>query len=152
MDEHEAAQPDSMAPIEHEITVAVSRERAWDAYVHGLGEWWHRSWTRSGAALEHIEVEPHAGGRIIEHTRDGEAHVWGEVTDAVAGERFEHTLGAFHEGDPSVVTVAFEELPHGGTRVRCSHGGWNESNRQARATYVDWPLQLDRYRAHAQHV
>lgn len=161
MDEHDSAQPvpsgaDPTGPIELELEleldVAVSRERAWDAYVHGMTEWWHPGWTRSGTGLDRIDVEPHPGGRVIEHTRDGVEHVWGAVTDAVPGERFGHTFHLSHEGEPSRVTVTFEDLPHGGTRVRFAHSGWNASDEGARVKRTDWPLLLERYRAYAQHV
>lgn len=155
MDEHETAQPQteqSTAPIEHELDIAVSRTRAWDAYVHGLEEWWHTSWTSFGAGLDRIEVEPHAGGRIVEHSRNGEERTWGEVLEAEPGERFVHTFHLRNDGDPTVVTVEFGDLPHGGTHVRFSHGGWNETNRDARGKHADWPMLLERYRTYAQHI
>ncbi|WP_146792811.1 SRPBCC domain-containing protein [Agrococcus baldri] len=155
MDEHETAQPGaehSTAPIEHELEVAVSRTRAWDAYVHGLEEWWHPGWTAFGSGIDRIEVEPHPGARIVEHGRDGSDREWGEVLDAVPGHRFSHTFHLTHDGDPTIVTVEFDDLPQGGTRVRFSHGGWNETNQDARGTHADWPTLLERYRAHAQHV
>ena len=52
MDEHDAAAAAAnggTSPIEHELEVSVSRTRAWDAYVHGLGEWWLPGWTASGS-------------------------------------------------------------------------------------------------------
>lgn len=160
MNEHDTAQANAAhddadaatAPIEHEIDVAVSRNRAWDAYVHGLEEWWHRSWTSFGTGLERIDVEPHEGGHIVEHSRDGSEREWGEVLEAEPGERFVHTFHLSHGGDDTVVAVEFEDLPHGGTRVRFSHSGWNDSNKQDRAKHADWPMMLERYRAHAQHI
>ncbi|MCR8670391.1 SRPBCC domain-containing protein [Agrococcus sp. HG114] len=143
---------DDLAPIELEVQVAVSCARAWDAWVHGLTEWWHPAWTASGASLARIEVEPHPGGRIVEHRHDGRRHEWGEVTDAVPGSRFAHTFRLADEGDASTVAVDFAELPGGGTRVRLTHGGWNASNADARALHDDWPVLLERYRAHAQHI
>ena len=151
----DAAQPgaaDPHAPIEHELDVAVSRTRAWDAYVHGLEEWWHPSWTRFGTGIDRIEVDPHAGGRIVEHSRDGDEREWGEVLDAEPGERFSHTFRVTDGGDATVVTLEFEDLPHGGTRVRFAHGGWNDSNEHERAKHDDWPMLLERYRAYAQHI
>lgn len=152
MDDHDTAEHDPAAPIEHELDVAVSRERAWDAYVHGMTDWWPVGWTRFGTGVDRIDVEPHPGGRIVEHSRTGEEHVWGEVTEADPGERFAHTFRLSHEGDPSTVVVAFTELPHGGTRVHFTHGGWNDSNREARVKHADWPKLLERYRTHAQHI
>lgn len=155
MDEHDDAPSDpadSTSPIELELELSVSRARAWDAYVHGLGEWWLPGSTSSGSGLDRIAVDPHQGGRIVEHSRDGREVDWGEVTDAVPGERFSHTFRLSHEGDASVVEVTFVDLPQGGTRVRLTHAGWNESNRGARAKHLDWPVLLERYRAFAQHV
>ncbi|WP_306231561.1 SRPBCC domain-containing protein [Agrococcus beijingensis] len=142
----------STAPIEIELEVAVSRARAWDAYVHGLSEWWHPGYTATGAGLDRIEVDPHVGARIVEVGRDGREVVWGEVTDAVPGERFAHTFRLSHEGDASQVTLTFDDLPHGGTRVRFTHSGWNDSNAAGRLKHSDWPLLLERYKAYAQHI
>ncbi len=149
MDEHDA---DDASPIEHELEVAVSRARAWDAYVHGLTEWWHPGWTATGSGLERIEVEQRDEPRIVEHGRDGREIVWGEVTETVPGERFSHTFRLTHEGDATTVLVTFADLPQGGTRVHLTHAGWNASNQRGRAQYADWPRLLERYRAYAQHV
>jgi hypothetical protein len=154
MDEHDE-QPhahDGASPIEHELEVAVSRARAWDAYVHGLGEWWHPGWTATGSGLDRIDVEPRDGSRIVEHGRDGREVVWGEVTASVPGERFSHTFRLDDDGDATTVVVTFADLPQGGTRVRVTHSGWNASNQWAKARHADWPKQLERYRAYAQHV
>jgi len=155
MDDQDVAQldaSDERSPIEHVLEVAVSRARAWEAYVHGLGEWWHPGWTATGSGLDRIEVDPHEGGRIVEHGRDGRAVEWGEVTDVVAGVCFTHTFRLTHDGDASTVSVTFVDLPRGGTRVRLTHSGWNDSNRQGRGRRTDWPMLLERYRAYAQHV
>ena len=59
MDEHDTAPHDPSAgtsPIELVLEVSVSRARAWDAYVHGLSEWWLPGWTASGSGLELIEL------------------------------------------------------------------------------------------------
>jgi Activator of Hsp90 ATPase homolog 1-like protein len=143
---------DGTSPIEHELEVAVSRARAWDAYVHGLAEWWLPSWTATGSGIDRIEVDTHEGGRIVEHGRDGRSIEWGEVTDSVPGECFTHTFRATHVGDASTVSVTFIDLPQGGTRVRLTHSGWNDSNRQGRGRHSDWSVLLERYRAYAQHV
>lgn len=151
MDEHDRA-ADGPSPIEHELEVAVSRTRAWDAYVHGLGEWWHPAWSATGSGLDRVTVDPHAGGRIVEHGRDGREVEWGEVTDAVPGERFAHTFRSRHDGVASTVTVTFVDRPQGGTRVRLVHSGWDDSDREARDAHADWAMLLERYRAYAQHV
>jgi|GEM_PF-889108 len=149
MDQHE---PDDTSPIEHELEVAVSRTRAWDAYVHGLSEWWHPGWTATGSGLDRIEVEQRDGLRIVEHGRDGREVVWGEVIETIPGERFGHTFRLTHEGDATTVLVTFADLPHGGTRVHLTHSGWNDSNQRGRELHAGWPKLLERYRAYAQHV
>ena len=106
MDQHE---PDDTSPIEHELEVAVSRTRAWDAYVHGLSEWWHPGWTATGSGLDRIEVEQRDGLRIVEHGRDGREVVWGEVIETIPGERFGHTFRLTHEGDATTVLAGLSE-------------------------------------------
>ncbi|WP_347755989.1 SRPBCC domain-containing protein [Agrococcus sp. ProA11] len=155
MDQHEVDQPegdDLTSPIESSIVVAVSSDRAWDAYVHGMTEWWRPGLTGYSARLEHIEVEPHEGGRIVEHARDGRERVWGEVLEATPGERFAHTFQLTEHGDPTTIAIELEDLPHGGTEVRLSHSGWNDSNREARGKHADWPMLLARFKAYAQHI
>lgn len=149
MDEHDA---DDASPIEHQLEVAVSRTRAWDAYVHGLDEWWHPGWTVTGSGLDRVVVEQRDGLRIVEHARDGREIVWGEVTEAVTGERFAHTFRPTPEGDATMVLVTFVDLPQGGTRVHLTHSGWNATNQRGRAQHADWPRALERYRAYVQHV
>ncbi|GAA3606186.1 hypothetical protein GCM10022266_19380 [Agrococcus terreus] len=143
---------DPRAPIEHVVDVPVSRARAYDAYVLGLGEWWPQGSTASGTGLDRIDLEPHVGGRIVEHARDGREIVWGEVLEAEAGSRFSHTLSRSHDGSPSRVTLTFADLPHGGTRVLLQHGGWDDSNEHGRGAHADWPMLLERYRSYATHV
>ena len=140
------------APIVHELDVHVSRARAFDAFVHGLGEWWHPGRTVSGTGLDRIDVQAHPGGRIVERARDGAEHEWGEVLLVEQGERFAHTLRLGHDGDPTEVVVSFSDLAQGGTRVRLEHGGWNASNAHARAVHGDWTRLLERYVAHATHA
>ncbi len=155
MEQHEVDQPedrDLTSPIESSIVVAVSSDRAWDAYVHGMTEWWRPGLTGYSAGLEHIEVEPHEGGRIVEHARDGRERVWGEVQEAVPGSHFAHTLRLTEHGDVTTIAVEFEDLPHGGTEVRLVHSGWNDSNSEARGKHADWPMLLERFKAYAQHI
>lgn len=154
MDEQDEALrvADGASPIEHELVVAVSRTRAWDAYVHGLGEWWHPGWTATGSGLDRIDVDPRQGSSIVEHGRDGRRVVWGQVTESVPGESFAHTFRLPLDGDETVVSVTFVDLPRGGTRVRITHSGWSASNEQTRRQDANWPLLLERYKAYAQHV
>lgn len=147
----EAGAADPHAPIVHELDVHVSRARAFDAYVHGLGEWWHPGHTASGTGLDRIHVDAHEGGRIVEHARDGAEHVWGEILELVPGERFAHTFGLSHDDGPTEVVVTFAELEHGGTRVRLEHGGWGAADADARGR-TDWTTLLERYVAYASHV
>lgn len=150
---HDAQEPgeqgDPRGPAEHVLDVPVSRTRAYDAYVLGLPEWWHPGWTASGTGLDRIEVEPHEGGRIVEHARDGSESEWGAVTEAEPGARFGHTI-SLRQGDaPSTVMVTFADLPHGGTRVLLQH---SPAEGGGAARLPDWPLLLERYRGYATHV
>lgn len=76
MNEHPQIKP---APIVKRFTVKAGRERAFDVFSAGMGDWWLKthSLTKSGAKT--VVIEPFAGGRWYEIGNGGEECDWGRV-------------------------------------------------------------------------
>lgn len=70
---------DDFEPLVHSLELPISHARAFDAYAHGMREWWPRSLAHVGAALADIHVDAAVGGHIIERDERGEEHSVGEV-------------------------------------------------------------------------
>lgn len=143
---------DRFAPIRHHLELPVSHARAFDSYVHGIGEWWHPRWTANGNNFDTVTIDAQPGGSIVECARDGNTITWGEVTELEPGRLIVHSYWLAHEGDPSIVRVSFTNGEHGGTAVDFEHAGWNESNASAREQFTHWPVLLRRFAEHANHV
>ena len=139
----------TVPPIRREILVDADPATAFEVFTDGLGQWWpleEFSVHGKGATVAFDE------GRLIEHSADGEAAVWGTVTRWEPPEAVAFT---WHPGRPaeraSHVTVTFAAAG-GQTLVRLEHAGWEAfaDPAAARAEYEHgWPLVLDRYREHA---
>lgn len=69
----------SLDPIRHSIVVPASRERAFHAFTHRVGDWWPATNSIGGAPQADVTIEPRAGGRWFEETADGQQCTWGEV-------------------------------------------------------------------------
>jgi uncharacterized protein YndB with AHSA1/START domain/uncharacterized protein YciI len=138
----------SVPPIRREILVDADPAVAFDVFTGAIGQWWpldEKSVHGKGATVAFDE------GRLIEHSADGEAAVWGTVTRWEPPEAVAFT---WHPGRSaeraSHVTVTFAAAG-GQTLVRLEHAGWEAFADQAaaRAEYDQgWPLVLDCYREH----
>jgi uncharacterized protein YndB with AHSA1/START domain len=110
--------------IRKSITVRVLPERAFEVFTE-LGSWWPlASKSVSQDDAETVVVEPRVGGRVIEKTRGGEEHVWGEVLVWEPPARFAFS---WHPGRPAEtaqeVDVRFAAAGET-TRVDLEHRGW----------------------------
>ena len=70
----------ALDPIVRSIEVAVTPERAFDAFTAQMTAWWPLS-THSvfGEDAESVHLMPGVGGEIVERSRGGETRVWGTV-------------------------------------------------------------------------
>ena len=112
------------APIEQSVHVDCSPEDAFRMFTEGFGEWWPLArYTVDGDAAE-CELEPWAGGRVVERTRSGGERLWGSVRVWDPPDRLEFS---WHPGSPpdddQTVTVDFR-VEADGTRVTLTHRGW----------------------------
>jgi len=137
-------------PIRHQLVVDCTPVEAFDAWVDGIGQWWHPDYTPDPAGFVGAGIEPRVGGRVyLVDATLGEVE-WGRVLAVARGALVVHTstLGQTPE-HPSRITVQFVPLDEGGTRVELEHGGWDEGNAAFRDKFTDWPLILERYAAFA---
>jgi len=133
-----------MDPIRHQVRVACSPERAFEAFTVEMGAWWDPDYSPDPASYTGIRVEPLVGG-IVALVHGGAAYAFGEVTVWEPGERFAQTWTlAMDPSHPSSLDVRFEPV-EGGCRVRLEHGGWNAGNAAFRDKFGDWPHLLGRY-------
>ncbi|MGZ4476127.1 MAG: SRPBCC domain-containing protein [Nocardioides sp.] len=133
-------------PHVHEVTVGCDPATAFEAWTARGGAWWPGAYTADERTFEGITVEPHVGGRVVEHHDDGRSFQWGEVTVWEPGAHLAHSFVLAHAGDPSAVDVRFTAVD-GGTLVHLEHGGWHEGNIQDRAKFGDWHVILASYAA-----
>jgi uncharacterized protein YndB with AHSA1/START domain len=150
-----------MEPVRASVTVEAPRERAFELFTEGMGEWWPKEFSWSQDKLEAIGIEPHADGFAYERGPRGFTIHWGRVTAwdpparlvlnwQIAGDRSP-------QPDPdrsSEVEVRFDEQ-NGSTRVDVEHRAWERHGDGARE-YRDsferagaWPYALERFAAAA---
>jgi hypothetical protein len=143
--------PDTSA-ITHERQLRCSAERAFEAYVSLIAEWWDPSYTANPDTLLGVTIEPRVGGRVYAtHTDLGELD-WGELTVWEPGRRLVHTFTLAQDPEhPTEVAVEFVPSDDGCV-VRHAHGGWNDANAGDRKKFGDWPVLLDRFAAVAETV
>lgn len=135
-----------MEPVRHEVVVGCTPVEAFDAWVDGIGQWWHPDYSPDPAGFRGAVIEPRVGGRVyLVDATLGEVE-WGRVLAIARGALVVHTstLGQTRE-HPSRISVQFVPLDAGGTRVELEHGGWDDGNAADRRKFTDWPLILDRY-------
>ena len=138
--------PAALDPIVIDLVVPCPPERAFDYFTRDIGRWWPLATHSCGEAdAVALALEPRIGGLLVEHTRDGTRHVWGEVTAWEPGRRVAFT---WHPGRgidwATHVDVAFAAHPSG-TRVTLTHDGWDarDDGARARENYADgWRLVL----------
>jgi uncharacterized protein YndB with AHSA1/START domain len=145
-----------MTEIRHSVAAPVPPERAFDAFVRELHEWWPQEYTWAGAALETIAIEPQEGGRCFELGPHDFHCDWGRVVAWEPPRRLVFTWQISPRREPvpdpalaSEVEVRVEagrvELEHRGLE---RHGDGAEAYAAAMGSDMGWPYILGRFAAH----
>ena len=142
-----------VAPIAKTITVGRPVAEAFRVFTEEIATWWPLdTHSRSPERAVTAVIEPRAGGRIYERTREGEELDWGEVLVWEPPHRLVHS---WHLGRPDATEVEVRFVPdEAGTRVELEHRGWEALGAEAtksRANYDSgWDYVLgERYGAAA---
>jgi uncharacterized protein YndB with AHSA1/START domain len=119
--------------VERSVVVDCSLEQAFALWTSRLRSWWplaSHSFTKEAA--EDVAIEPFAGGRIIERSRDGATRDWGTVIAWDPPRLLRHTwhLG-FTPDEATDVTVSFDPEDDGRTRVTVTQTGFERLGDQA---------------------
>jgi uncharacterized protein YndB with AHSA1/START domain len=125
----------AVEPIRKSIELACADEHAFHVFTGKIALWWPlKEHSCSEENAETVEIEPRAGGRIVETAKGGEKHVWGTVLtwDPPRGVSM-----TWHPGNPvdqaTRLTVTFTRLSPERTRVDLVHDGWEARGEKAGA-------------------
>jgi uncharacterized protein YndB with AHSA1/START domain len=113
-----------------EVTVDASPEEAFRLFTEDIGLWWRRDtpyWNDRERGLS-VRIEPGVGGRFIEvyDLETGSGMEVGRVTEWEPARRvaLTWTQVGWPEGASTLLEIAFEPAPGGGTTVRLEHSGF----------------------------
>lgn len=118
-----------------EFEVGVAPAHAFDAWTRRCAAWWPASHTISGDPSA-ITFEPHSGGRIVEHSRDGIEHQWGTVLDWQPPTRLRYLWHLFFDASEATEVELTFTARGRRTAVRLRQTGWErlgEAGQQRRA-------------------
>lgn len=142
----------SLGPLTKTATVPCSPARAFEIFTREMSAWWPLTTHSVGASADcRVDVEPRAGGRIVETLPSGGTAIWGTITVWAPPGRLAFT---WHPGNPpdqaTEVEVTFADSGSGsGTLVTLVHRGWpaRPDGEAARQGYdTGWEYVLGRYR------
>ena len=131
---------ETLEAVRKSVHVAAPVEQAWDVFVNRLGAWWPLATHSFGG--EDAVAAVFEADRLVERTRDGSEHVWGDV---LAWEPPTRLVLGWRIGDASgtEVEVSFA-AEQGGTRVDLVHSGWTTET--SRSSYDSgWDVVLAPY-------
>lgn len=121
-----------MEPIELAFHVGCAPDQAFGLWTGRTSLWWPKSHSVTRDPQLDVVFEPYAGGRIVERTPAGEAHVWGEITAWEPPHRLAYRWHLLQDlADATDVEITFGAAAGGGTEVRIVHGGWERLGERA---------------------
>lgn len=139
-----------VGPIVESVFVPADPEAVYAAFTEEIGAWWPvGTHSVTGVAVEGLELEPHAGGGLVEVWADGTRAPWAQVVAVVPASLISFRWNPGGGPRPATaVDIAFDRIA-GGTQVRVTHSGWGPLGEEARMDYVaGWPFVLDRLALH----
>lgn len=125
---------DELSPVDYTVNVPLAPAAAFELFTRSMRRWWPlSSHSCGGAEASDVIVEPRVGGRIVESTTQGAAHVWGTILEWTPPDRLVTT---WHPGTPvdqaTRLQVTFTARDRS-TDVRILHDGWAARGEQAAA-------------------
>jgi uncharacterized protein YndB with AHSA1/START domain len=140
----------TLVPIVVDVVVPCAAGRAFDYFTRDIARWWPLATHSCGAAeAADVAFEARVGGRLVERTRDGTRHVWGEVTAWEPGARVAFTWHPGREASAATFVDVRFAASGDGTRVTLTHGGWErrDDGARVRENYVGgWRMVIgERY-------
>ncbi|HYM62587.1 MAG TPA: SRPBCC domain-containing protein [Thermoanaerobaculia bacterium] len=143
-----------LEPIKLAVNVPLNRERAFALFTERIDTWWpFGDFAVDGPNIDTCFVEPRAGGRICERSKDGTEHVWADV---VVFERPRKIVVSWHPGKSVATELEITFTPSDrGTFVELEHRGWEafaDLAAEARSEYTQgWAVVIaDRFVAAAE--
>ena len=113
------------AQLRMSFEVECSPEHAFDVFTAGIGTWWPRDHSITGAENLAVVIQSGVGGRIFERTPDGTEHEWGQVTVWEPPTRLVYLWHLARErANATEVDIRFVALGDEATRVEIEHRGW----------------------------
>jgi uncharacterized protein YndB with AHSA1/START domain len=144
----------SLEPIRRSILVRCSAEQAFRVFTEEMSNWWPLD-THSRAADQApqgvtavgVEMEPRAGGQVLERRSDGERLSWGRILVWEPPARLVIVWKPNGSPQPPTEVELSFCAEGGGTRVLLEHRGWERlgaKGEKARAGYLEgWPKVFD---------
>ncbi|ACP25619.1 hypothetical protein NGR_c18550 [Sinorhizobium fredii NGR234] len=113
-------------PVRKSVTVRTSRQKAFEVFVHGIGNWWIKQHSLTESGQNTVIVEARTGGRWYEIGNAGEERDWGRVIVCDPPHRIllAWQLNADFDFDPASQTeveVMFEAKGENETTVTLIH-------------------------------
>jgi hypothetical protein len=134
-----------LGPIVHTYALRTSAERAFEAYVERIGQWWHPAYTLDPSTFRDVRIDPWVGGTVRAIFANREDDVWGHVETWDPPHRLVHSFRLAQPAEaPSEVSVTFAPVGAGCEMTFC-HGGWRPENAADRQKFTEWPIILDRF-------
>jgi uncharacterized protein YndB with AHSA1/START domain len=144
----------NLEPIRRSLTVRCSVEQAFRVFAEQISNWWPldihsraADGELPGVTAVGVEVEPRAGGRVLERLSNGERLSWGRILVWDAPARV--VIAWKPNGNPQPPTeLELNFHAEGGrTRVLLEHRGWErlgDRGQKTRTGYVEgWPKVFD---------
>ena len=137
----------AIEPIVVTVPLSCPPERAFAYFTRDIAKWWPLAkYSVCGDRAADVVFEPRSGGHLFETDRDGNMHVWGQVTEWNPPGRLRFSWHpGLEEAMAQWVEVIFAPNPKG-TLVTLTHGGWEALGERAlttRASYAGgWPTVI----------
>jgi uncharacterized protein YndB with AHSA1/START domain len=144
--------------VRKSVTVDVPVDKAFRVFTDGMDGWWNRDHHIGSADIDHVVLEPRAGGRWYEVGVDGSECSWGRVLEWDPPGRLvlAWQISSNWQFDPDLLTtveVRFVAVSPERTRVDLEHRDldrFGDAEKEMRAAFDSgggWKGLLDRFAA-----